>query len=64
MISDGKTVPKGATALISPVAMGRTDTVWENALSFIPERFSFENMEKKSNCSFLSFGAGPRNCKL
>lgn len=64
MILDGKILPKGATALISPVAIGRSDSVWENAQSFIPERFSLENMEKKSAYSFVVFGAGPRNCKL
>ena len=63
MISDGKILPKGATALISPVAMGRSETVWENPSSFIPERFSPENMDDRSACSFVVFGAGSRNCK-
>jgi Cytochrome P450 len=44
--------------------MGRSEQIWENALEFIPERFEIENMTNKSSCTFVVFGAGPRNCEL
>jgi cytochrome P450 len=43
--------------------MGTSDKIWENPDKFIPERFEAHNLEGRNPCSFIVFGAGPRNCE-
>ncbi|GMH29836.1 hypothetical protein Nepgr_031679 [Nepenthes gracilis] len=59
----GYTVPKGAQVLVNVWAMGREESVWEAANSFIPERFMESNIDVKGgNFELLPFGAGRRIC--
>lgn len=41
--------------------MGRDETLWKDAMSFIPERFDIENL-KMHPYGNVVFSAGPRNC--
>jgi cytochrome P450 family 4 len=61
---DGKLIPKGTTIIISVFATGHNEQTWKNPEKFLPERFEAENMQGKNICSFVAFGAGPRNCEL
>jgi hypothetical protein len=53
-------LPKGATAMIHFLLMGRCKEFWDNPTEFIPERFL--NREEKN--AFMPFGLGARNCEL
>lgn len=60
-ILDGKIIPKGTNIGIGPYFMARDDSLWENAMEFIPERFADENI-KLHPYAHVPFSAGPRNC--
>lgn len=61
-ISDGKVLPKGSTAIMNILLMGHCEKLWDDPEEFIPERFLHHDAAEKS--AFMSFGKGPRNCKL
>ncbi|GMH29811.1 hypothetical protein Nepgr_031654 [Nepenthes gracilis] len=57
------TMPKGAQVLVNVWAMGREESMWEAANSFIPKRFMKSNIDVKGgNFELLPFGAGRRIC--
>lgn len=58
---DGKIIPEGSNIGIGPYFMARDETLWKNALEFIPERFELENL-KLHPYAHVPFSAGPRNC--
>ncbi|OMO74590.1 Cytochrome P450 [Corchorus capsularis] len=58
------TIPKDAHVLVNVWAIGRDPSVWEDPLSFKPERFII-NSEldfKGNNFEYLPFGGGRRVC--
>lgn len=57
---DGNKVPKDERLFYSIYLTHRDETVWENAESFCPERFS--NGKKPAGLSYVPFGGGPRVC--
>lgn len=61
--SDGKIIPKGTNVGIGPYFMGRDETLWKDALKFIPERFDIENL-KAHPYAHVPFSAGPRNVNI
>lgn len=61
-ILDGKLIPKGASVLVAPNAMGRSAELWKNPNEFNPERFEKDNMQGMHAYSNVVFSAGARNC--
>lgn len=59
----GYNVPKGSQVLVNVWAIGRDDTIWENALEFKPERFLESELDIRGrDFELLPFGAGRRIC--
>eukprot|EP00602_Paraphysomonas_sp_CaronLab_P010193 CAMPEP_0185018244 /NCGR_PEP_ID=MMETSP1103-20130426/1030_1 /TAXON_ID=36769 /ORGANISM="Paraphysomonas bandaiensis, Strain Caron Lab Isolate" /LENGTH=496 /DNA_ID=CAMNT_0027547987 /DNA_START=39 /DNA_END=1529 /DNA_ORIENTATION=+ len=59
-LPDGTFVPKGYLVIFCPWLMGRTESLWENCMTFNPDRFF--NTPKPSPFKFTAFQAGPRIC--
>ncbi|XP_043481287.1 uncharacterized protein LOC122510583 [Leptopilina heterotoma] len=59
---DGKTVPKGCSAIISVLALHRNEKIWPDPLKFDPDRFLPEESIKRHPCAFIPFSFGLRNC--
>ncbi|KAK2975527.1 hypothetical protein RJ640_000977 [Escallonia rubra] len=59
----GFTVPKGAQVLVNCWAIGRDPTLWEDSLSFKPERFLASELDVRGrDFELIPFGAGRRIC--
>ncbi|KAK2967526.1 hypothetical protein RJ640_030397 [Escallonia rubra] len=59
----GYTVPKGAQVLVNVWAIGRDPTLWEDPLSFNPERFLASDLDIRGrDFELIPFGAGRRIC--
>ncbi|KAK2975524.1 hypothetical protein RJ640_000974 [Escallonia rubra] len=59
----GYTVPKGAQVLVNVCAIGRDPTLWEDPLSFNPERFLASELDVRGrDFELIPFGAGRRIC--
>ncbi|KAL3526733.1 hypothetical protein ACH5RR_011389 [Cinchona calisaya] len=59
----GYNVPKGSQVLVNAWAIGRDETVWENALAFKPERFWESELDIRGrDFELIPFGAGRRIC--
>ncbi|KAI3778146.1 hypothetical protein L2E82_07196 [Cichorium intybus] len=56
-------VPKNSQLIINVWAMGRDPNLWEDPLTFKPERFCDSNVDfKGQDFKFLPFGVGRRMC--
>jgi len=60
VLPDGTRVPKGSWVMYPPYVMGRREELWEDALTFKPERWL--NKKQPSSYKFPAFNAGPRLC--
>ena len=59
----GYTVPKDCQILVNVWAIHRDPKIWEDPLSFKPERFIGSNLSYKGNdFGYLPFGSGRRMC--
>lgn len=63
-LDDGRKmlVPKGATLMLCTYSVHRRATYWQDPGSFMPERFSYEEIAKRPRLSWFPFGGGPRLC--
>lgn len=58
----GYHLPKGTRLFINLWAMGRDPKVWEDPLTFTPERFLNKNLDPEYGGQNFAFGAGRRSC--
>ena len=62
-LPDGSYRIKKGTAIILPVKGLHGDPeIYAEPESFIPERFTKENIDQRKHYTYLPFGEGPRNC--
>lgn len=55
-------IPKGTSVWIPVHAIHHDEEYYPNPHEFNPGRFSPEEINKRDNNLFLTFGEGPRNC--
>jgi cytochrome P450 len=59
---DGYRVEAGTFAVVGIYAMHRDPELWEDPLTFDPDRFSSQRSKGRSRWQYLPFGGGPRSC--
>ncbi|XP_048752320.2 cytochrome P450 4F1-like [Ostrea edulis] len=60
---DNHVIPAESNISISIYSLHHNPAVWgEDHMTFKPERFTKENVEKRNPFAFCPFSAGPRNC--
>ena len=57
----GKIFPR-CNIVVNLLLLHRNPEIWENPMSFTPERFENLNEKQTQAYSFIPFSAGPRNC--
>ena len=58
----GYRIEVGSMVLVGIYGMQRDPALWEDALTFDPDRFSVENSRGQDRWQFIPFGGGPRSC--
>jgi cytochrome P450 len=59
---DGYRLEAGTVAVVSFYAMHRDPNLWDDPLTFDPDRFLPERSQGRSRWQYLPFGGGPRSC--
>jgi cytochrome P450 len=59
---DGFLIPAGTMIFITPYVTHHDPTYWNDPETFDPERFTSENITKRSKDIYYPFGAGPHVC--
>ena len=59
---DGYRLEAGTVAVVSFYAMHRNPELWDDPLTFDPDRFLPERSQGRSRWQYLPFGGGPRSC--
>jgi cytochrome P450 len=59
---DGYRVEAGTMLLFGIYAVQRDPALWDDPLTFDPDRFSPENSKGRDRWQYLPFGGGPRSC--
>nr|QUF59370.1 cytochrome p450 CYP3044B3 [Brachionus angularis] len=59
---EGLKIKKGQNVVVPLWALHHDKEIYPDPEKFIPERFNEENKKLRDNCTYLPFGAGPRNC--
>jgi cytochrome P450 len=59
---DGYRLEAGTMAVVSFYAMHRDPKLWDDPLTFDPDRFLPERSQGRSRWQYLPFGGGPRSC--
>lgn len=63
IVIEGRLIPAGANLAIGVYFMGRDPELYEDPLTFKPERFDVETDTSRTNpYAYIPFSAGPRNC--
>jgi len=58
----GYRVEAGTMLAFGRMAVQRDPTLWEDPLTFDPDRFSPDKMKKLDRWQYIPFGGGPRSC--
>jgi cytochrome P450 len=63
-LEDGRQirVPKDTTVMLCAYSVQRREKYWRDPESFTPERFSYDEIQKRPKFSWFPFGGGPRLC--
>ena len=59
---DGYRVEAGTLLLFGIMSVQRDPALWDDPLTFDPDRFSPEKSKVRDRWQYLPFGAGPRSC--
>lgn len=59
---DGYRIERGTTLIAGIYAVHRDPHLWDDPLTFDPDRFSAANSKTRDRWQYLPFGAGPRSC--
>ena len=59
---DGYRVRAGTELMVGISALHRDPGLWDDPLTFDPDRFSPENSAGRDRWQYLPFGGGPRSC--
>ncbi|MDP7732998.1 cytochrome P450 [Mycobacterium sp. TY813] len=59
---DGYRLEAGTLAVVSFYAMHRDPKLWDDPLTFDPDRFLPERSQGRNRWQYLPFGGGPRSC--
>jgi cytochrome P450 len=59
---DGYRIRRGTTLIAGVYAVHRDPQLWDNPLTFDPDRFAAANSKTRDRWQYLPFGAGPRSC--
>jgi cytochrome P450 len=59
---DGYRLEAGTVAVVGIYAMHRDPTLWDDPLTFDPDRFGPERSKDRSRWQYLPFGGRPRKC--
>jgi cytochrome P450 len=59
---DGYRLEAGTVAVVSFYALHRDPELWDDPLTFDPDRFLPERSQGRSRWQYLPFGGGPRSC--
>jgi cytochrome P450 len=59
---DGYRVEAGTLLLFGIMSVQRDPALWDDPLTFDPDRFSPEKSKARDRWSYLPFGGGPRSC--
>jgi cytochrome P450 len=62
LVVDGYRLEAGTVAVVSFYAMHRDPELWDDPLTFDPDRFLPERSQGRSRWQYLPFGGGPRSC--
>ena len=62
VLPSGHRVQAGDVVFMSSYTLGRSPALWDDPLTFDPDRFSPEAEEARHPYTWLPFGAGPRMC--
>ncbi|XP_065221753.1 cytochrome P450 6k1-like [Planococcus citri] len=55
-------IPAGTSIIVPTYGIHLDELFYENPTEFRPERFTAEEKAKRSSCTYLPFGEGPRIC--
>lgn len=58
----GETIRKGTVVIVSPFALHRHETLWDEPERFDPARFAPEAVKARHRFAYIPFNAGPRSC--
>jgi cytochrome P450 len=62
VLPGGYKLPKGAVVIPAIHHIHMNSTVWDNPMTFDPDRWDTEKVKNRPNASYIPFATGPRMC--